>query len=199
MPIDPVPEARHTPPDTCDSLAVEEYRALRNTIRERGSLRHLTTCITFSVWATTMLWVASRFTGPLASVVPLAVLAAGFEIGFALHVGVERVGRFLQVRYERIPGSFVSWEETAMSLRVPSGGVDPLFLKLYLAAAILNLVAGFWPWLLTGITAEKLTAALPLAVAVVTHAVAIVRWQAAARFAASQRATELKAFEELAR
>jgi hypothetical protein len=199
MPINPVPEARHSPPDTRDSMAVEEYRALRNTIRERGSLRHLTTTITFSVWAATMLWVAGSFTGPAAFVVPLVMLAAGFEVGFALHVGVERVGRFLQVRYERTPGSFVSWEKTAMPLRVPSGGVDPLFLKLYLGGAIINLAAAIWPWLLTGIRPEKPAGALVFAIIGVTHIAAILRWQLAARFAASQRARELSAIEELVR
>ena len=37
---------------------------------------------------------------PLATLVPLLVLAAAFECVFALHVGIERVGRYLQVFYE---------------------------------------------------------------------------------------------------
>src|SRR5689334_22610803 len=103
-------------------LGHEEYRALRATIRERGTLRHLTTVITFFVWAATMLWAALSLGAPTFVLVPLLVLAAGFEIGFSLHVGVERIGRYLQVRYERESATLVCWETTAMALRVPSGG-----------------------------------------------------------------------------
>jgi hypothetical protein len=42
-----------------DPLAVEEFRALGATIRQRGSLRFLVTTITFSAWATVSITVGS--------------------------------------------------------------------------------------------------------------------------------------------
>jgi hypothetical protein len=180
-------------------LSADEYRELRATIRERGTLRHLVTLITFSVWAATMLWSASVFGVPTFLLIPLLVLAAGFEVGFALHVGVERIGRYIQVRYEGESATFVCWEKTAMALRVPGGGVDPLFLRLYLFAAILNLLLGVWTASGTLLPAEDARVLVELAIFGLLHVAAVVRWLGAARFARSQRAEELRSFEQILR
>jgi hypothetical protein len=37
---------------------------------------------------------------PVASLIPLVVLAGGFEAIASLHLGVERIGRYVQVRFE---------------------------------------------------------------------------------------------------
>ena len=199
MPIDSSEPDNNRPASALTSLALAEYRELRATIRERGSLRHVAVLITFSVWTATMLWSANTFAVPVFFILPLMVLVAGFEVAFALHVGVERIGRFLQVRYERDAGSGVSWERTAMSLRVAGGGVDPLFLKVFLAAVTLNLLVGIWISSLGTDATDAGFARVELAVLVVVHAVAVVRWIAAARYARSQRVRELAAFEELIR
>jgi len=198
MPIQPSESANNRPAGALSSLALAEYRELRATIRERGSLRHLTIVITFSVWTATMLWAASSFSVPIFFVLPLVVLVAGFEVAFALHVGVERIGRFIQVRYEGEVGTPVSWERSAMALRVPGGGVDPLFLKVFLVAAILNLLAGNWMSPLPA-SSDAAFGRAELATFVGAHAVAVVRWMSAARYARSQRVRELAAFEELLR
>jgi hypothetical protein len=198
MPIQPSESANNRPAGALSSLALAEYRELRATIRERGSLRHLTIVITFSVWTATMLWAASSFSVPIFFVLPLVVLVAGFEVAFALHVGVERIGRFIQVRYEGEVGTPVSWERSAMALRVPGGGVDPLFLKVFLVAAILNLLAGIWMSPLQA-SSDAAFGRAELATFVGAHAVAVVRWMSAARYARSQRVRELAAFEELLR
>jgi hypothetical protein len=96
MPIEPSESGNNRPVSELTGLALAEYRELRATIRERGSLRHLTILITFSVWTATMLWAASTFSVPIFFVLPLVVLVAGFEVAFALHVAVERIGRFIR-------------------------------------------------------------------------------------------------------
>ena len=199
MAIEPAESGINRPVSALSSLALAEYRELRATIRERGSLRHLTIVITFSVWTATMLWAASAFAVPIFFVLPLVVLVAGFEVAFALHVAVERIGRFIQVRYEGEVGSPVSWERTAMSLRVPGGGIDPLFLNVFLTAAILNLLAGIWMSPVESASSDASFARAELATFVGAHALAVVRWVSAARYARSQRVRELAAFEELLR
>jgi hypothetical protein len=123
-------------------LAVEEYRALRATIRERGTARLIVTTITFVSWAAIATGSCALNLAPVLGLIPLLVLAAGFEAGFAMHVGVERLGRFIQVRYESAAG-LPGWEHAAMKAGAnPAAhlGVDPLFFWPYIAAVVLNLM-----------------------------------------------------------
>ena len=85
---------------------VEEYRALRATIRERGTTRVWIALAGISAWAALTVATAAIAAFPVATLLPLLVLATAFEIVLALHVGVERIGRYLQVFYEDTPG----WE-----------------------------------------------------------------------------------------
>ena len=103
--------------DTPDSLHFEEYRALRSTIRERGSLRVIVIVITFSAWAGALLAASALFTIPLFSLVPLTVLAAGFETVFALHVAVERIGRYIHAHYEPLSATTAGWEHADDGVR----------------------------------------------------------------------------------
>jgi hypothetical protein len=129
-------------PNDVSPLALEEYRALRATIRERGSLRTIVIGLTVLSWAA--LTIVGQITGylPVLGLVTLLVLVAGFEIVYALHVGVERIGRYLQARYETGAG-LPGWEHAAMALGTPPAlrlGVDPLATGLLITAAILNLL-----------------------------------------------------------
>jgi hypothetical protein len=131
---------------------------------------------------------------PAGSLLSLAVLAGGFETVHALHVGVERIGRYLQVFYEE--GAFKDeplprWETTAMAVgpTLPGGGVDPLFSILFLCAAVLNLI----PMALPGVTLIEASVLVPLHLAFVVR---IVRARAAA---ARQRAVELEQYRQAAR
>jgi hypothetical protein len=199
MPIQAPESGTNRPVSELTSLALAEYRELRATIRERGSLRHLTVLITFSVWTATMLWSANSFAVPIFFLLPLIVLVAGFEVTLALHVGVERIGRFIQVRYEKDVDSAVSWERTAMALRVPGGGIDPLFLKVFLVTVILNLLLGIWTGAIAVAPPESTFERIELAIFIGVHAAAVIRWMSAARYARSQRVRDLAAFEELIR
>src|SRR5262245_51277 len=78
----------------------EQYRALRATIRERGTARVCVFLGGVAVWAAIAVTTGAISAPPIATLVPLLMLAATFEAVFALHVGVERVGRYLAVFYE---------------------------------------------------------------------------------------------------
>jgi hypothetical protein len=180
-------------PDQSD-FALEEYRALRATIRERGTLRLFVAAITFVGWATLVVLVAALVAMPILALAPLLVLAAGFEVVFATHVGVERVGRFLQARYERdgVPG----WERAAMGIgigRLPSAGIDPLFSVLFGLAALLNLV----PVALLSVEGGPIIGEMSVEFLVYSafHLVFVGRVASARRFARRQRAADLAAFE----
>jgi hypothetical protein len=180
------------------SLRVEEYRALRATVRERGTTRLIVTAITFVAWGTLVLVSYAVSAVPVLAVVPLLVLAAGFEVVFATHVGVERVGRYLQVHYEASPGELPRWEQAVMKLgrqRVPGGGVDPVFSVVFALATILNLA----PIALMTYSAAPLLVgdvSLEFAFYSFLHLSFIVRILIARRFAATQRARELEMFQK---
>jgi len=183
-------------PSALSPLSLEEYRALRATIRERGTARLFVTAITFVSWAALALAFDALAVVPALGLIPLTVLAAGFEIVFAAHVGVERVGRYLQARYEAETG-LPGWEHAAMRLgqhKRIGGGIDPLFSAMFLIAVFLNFVpvallsGGNGPDF-GGMSAELLVYAL-------LHLLLIARILGARQFAASQRQRELPLFKQ---
>src|SRR6476646_471700 len=102
----------------------EEYRALRATIRERGTARVWIFVAGLIGWAALVIATASLAALPIATLLPLLVLGAVFESMFSLHTGVERIGRYLQVFFEdRALGAEAvgtarsegGWEHTAMA------------------------------------------------------------------------------------
>jgi hypothetical protein len=169
---------------------LEEYGALRTTIRERGTTRIWLFCAGLSVWAALVLATAATMSLPVATLLPLLMLAAVFEGVLALHIGVERIGRYLQVFYEADdPSSAPRWEHAAMAFgkHAARGTPDPLFSGFFLLATVWNFV----PAVLAG--------ALPVEWLVVgsTHVVFAVRIVTARRHAAGQRAADLARFQEL--
>src|ERR687890_2580669 len=114
----------------------EEFAALRATIRERGTVGMILLPVTFGLWAGAAVATTAAIQLPIAALLPLLVLAAGFEAIYALHINVERIGRYLQVFHEPQGG----WEHVAMAFgqRFPGRGADPLFSALFLMATALN-------------------------------------------------------------
>ena len=164
----------------------EEYSALRATIRERGSLRFVIFLVGIVAWAAATIATAALAALPIASLLPLLVLASAFEAVFALHTGVERVGRYLQVFYEDEGAR--EWERTAMAYgRAHPGGPDALFSVYFLLAVLLNFV----PVLL----AEPVR--LEVSVVGAVHLVFAGRVFAARRAAGRQRAIDLERFQQL--
>ena len=79
---------------------LEEYKALRATIRERGTTRVWVFVTGLIAWGGLTVATASLATLPIATLLPLLILAGTFEAVFSIHTGVERVGRYLQVFVE---------------------------------------------------------------------------------------------------
>jgi len=165
-----------------------EYEALRATIRQRGTIRVAIAWATVGLWAVLAGLLVAWAAWPAAYLFSLLVLVAGFEAVFALHVGVERVGRYLQVFYERpgAPSAGRPGWESAIALygeRHPGGGPDPLFTPLFAVAVAANL----FPVAVTGSRFE-------LAAVTLAHAAALVRFFAARRRASEVRAVDLPRF-----
>jgi hypothetical protein len=168
---------------------LEEYRALRTTIRQRGSLRITLFLVALLGWAAATIATAALAGLPVATLLPLLVLAAGFEVVFGLHSAVERIGRYLQVFYEDDPSRpELAWERTAMAYgRAYPGGPDPLFVVYFLVAIVLNFV----PVLL----AEPVQ--VELAVVGAVHVAMMARILIARHTASGQRAKDLERFQRL--
>ena len=75
-----------------DEIQIHEFDALRATIRDRGRARPIVLLGGISAWALTLIVVLVWLPNPLASMVPLLVLASTFEAVRTLHMGVERIG-----------------------------------------------------------------------------------------------------------
>ena len=169
-----------------------EYEALRASIRERGTARMVLFPIIFIGWAATAIATGAVITVALSTLVPLLVLAAGFEAIFALHTNVERIGRYLQVFHEPTNGDpgHVAWEHVAMEFgrRFPGSGPDPLYGRLFVLAISVN----YLPAALGGTEIE-------LAVLAVFHLLAIGRIRYCRSVATKQRALDLERFAAIAK
>ena len=166
---------------------LSEYRALRATIRERGSLRITLFVVTMVAWSAATIATAALAGLPVATLLPLFLLGAGLESLLALHTGVERVGRYLQVFYEE-EGSR-GWERLSMAYgrTFPSGGINPIFSPYFAMATLLNFV----PVLL----AEPVR--IELAVVGAVHVLFLVRIAIAHLSTGRQRGVDLARFERL--
>ena len=167
---------------------VEEYRALRATIRDRGTVRVWLFLTAMAAWAAATIATAALAALPVATLLPLLILASGFETVFNVHTGIERIGRYLQVFHA--PGEAErDWERTVMAYGVayPGAGSDPLFSSYFFLATVLNFV----PVLL----AEPVR--LEVSVVGAVHLIFVGRVIAARRASGRQRALDLERFERL--
>ena len=175
----------------------DEYAALRATIRERGTARVCVFAGGIAAWAAATIATAALASAPVATLLPLLVLAAVFEAVFALHVGVERIGRYLQVLHEAdlpvlpAPPALRGWEHVAMAFGRPAGAaaIDPLFSAVFLIAATCNLA----PALILD------PARVELVFVGGAHALFALRLFAARHAAGKQRAIDLARFQQLKR
>ncbi len=167
---------------------IEEYRALRDTIRERSTTRVWIALVGLTAWAALTVTSGALAELPIATLLPLLVLALTFEIVFALHTGVERVGRYLQVFFED-EAADRGWEHQAMAFgrQFPGSGPDPLFSTCFWAAVVLNLIPA----------AIARPAAIEWAVVGAGHAIVAARILVARRRAGGQRALDQDRFKRL--
>src|SRR5438067_4348357 len=161
-----------------------EFEALRATIRERGTVRLILLPRSQALWAAAAIATTAVVALQIAALVPLLVLAAGFEAIYALHLNVERIGRYLQVFHEPQGG----WEHVAMAFgqRFPGRGPDALFSTLFLIATALN----YLPVALGGTTPELIVGGL-------LHLVLAVHIGTARSRASQQRKLDLERFEAI--
>jgi len=170
----------------------DEYRALRATIRERGTARVCIFAAGIAAWAAATIATAALASSPVASLLPLLLLACMFEAIFALHVGVERIGRYLQVFYETDPPAspaLPKWEHAAMAFGRPRGAAvtDALFIVPFLLAALFNIAPAL---LLNPIPTELIFVGG-------AHALFVLRLVVARITAGRQRAIDLERFQRL--
>lgn len=190
------------------SLGIEEFRQLRATVRERGSLRVVLFVMTLAVWAIVTGVVAAFISLPLASLLPLILLMSGFEAVHQLHIGIERIGRYLYVRYESGGGTRAAngpggaaphargsvsqpmWESAIGAFgaghRPSTRPADALFALPFTAAIIVNFLAA-----LLGATLAEVAGIGAI------HALAALRVWTARRAAAHQRAEDQTRFEDV--
>ena len=166
-----------------DRLA-QEYAALRETIRARGTARMVLLPAVIAAWAATAIATAAVITVAISTLVPLLVLVAGFEAVYALHLNVERLGRYLHVFHEDGAG----WEQVAAEYarRYPASAPDALFSRVFVMAASVN----FIPAALGGGTAE-------IVILAVLHLLFINRIRTARVASAHWRTTDLERFTAL--
>jgi hypothetical protein len=165
-----------------------EYSELRATIRERGTARVWVFTVGLIAWGCLSVAVVALGLPPVFAVVPLLVLAATFEAVYALHIGVERIGRYLHVFHE---AEGRGWEHAAIQLApFPAiARLDPLFTAIFLAAAFVTL---FTVDLMNATPQENVVVG-------VAHGVFFVRVLRAKAFAARQRSVDQERFQQLLR
>jgi hypothetical protein len=170
------------------TLPESEFVVLRRTIASRGTTRIVLLPVTLLGWAALACQLLFVSDVPLASLFSLAVLVAGFEAIHALHVGVERIGRYVQVYYEAGEDG-PRWETTAMKIgpALPGGGIDPLFTIVFVCATVINLIPSLLPS----------PSRLQLFVIGLLHAAFLVRLIRARGAAARQRAVELESYRAI--
>ena len=169
-------------------LQTAEFSALRKTIAIRGTTRMVLVPVTCLGWAALSLEQFLAGGPPFATLMTLAVLMGGFEAVHALHVGGERIGRYLQVYYEA-EATGPKWETAVMTVGppLPGGGIDPLFSVVFVAIAVVNLVPAL----------VHRPAIVELAAIGVLHAAFVYRVIRARGAAARQRAVELESFKAM--
>jgi hypothetical protein len=175
--------------------AQDEYNALRATIRERGTARVCIFVAGIVAWAAAIIATTALASSPVATLLPLLVLGAVFEAVFALQVGVERIGRYIQVFHEAEGGTGSGgngqWEHIAMAFGKPpdAATTDALFSVPFLVAGLFNVAPAM---LLHPVMDELIFVGA-------AHALFVLRIVVARQAAGKQRAIDLRRFQELKR
>ena len=130
----------------------DEYCALREAITARTHWRVALALGGMAAWAAILVATLAVLPFPVASVLPLTVLLATFEVIRPLHFGAERIGRYLQVFHEEAVGEDAplappAWERIAMRFgpSVPGVAGHPLFAPLFALATAVNFLAVLLP------------------------------------------------------
>lgn len=164
-----------------------EFAELRRTIAVRGTVRAVLGPAAVGLWAAVAM--SARYGDPRVQILlPLLVLAAGFEGVRAIHIGVERIGRYLQVFHEGGGRLLPGWETAAMepAPRVRGLALAPLFSPVFALATTANALLSWDP----------LAPAL-VAVWGVLHLAFLIRIALATHACRTQRAADLAHYKAL--
>jgi hypothetical protein len=170
----------------------DEYRELRATIRERGTTRICLFVAGIAAWTAATIATTALASTPLETLLPLLLLASVFEAIFGLHIGVERIGRYIQMFHETDAADGEAqrrWEHAAMNFGRPAGAatIDALFTVPFLLAALVN----FAPVMLQNpVQAELIFVGG-------AHALFVLRVIVARQASAKQRGIDLARFKQL--
>jgi hypothetical protein len=136
-----------------------EFEALQANIRERAATKVVLFYVGIAVWAALTVATTAVIVLPVAALLPLLVLAAGFEATASLHIGGERLGRSLRAVREREAVEAAGGEpadtpaaQAAVANRPRSA--DPIFSVIYVLAGLAN----FLPVVLTAQMREEIVA-----------------------------------------
>ena len=177
-----------------DAIQLEEFRALRATIRDRAIARVILLAISWVGWAAiaTAIMLVLPATPLLA--LPLVVVLAAFEVNLGTVRATERICDYLRVVFEErraVPG----WETATADLagRRPATAGDALFFWIFVAVLCANYLCVV---VAVGETADPSARvredSLDLAVATVLHGAVLLRFVLARRGLVSGRAGELE-------
>ena len=119
---------------TPDPILLEEFRALRATIRERTTARVQLVVLVWVAWAALALAIMLVVPAPLLLLVPLALLLAGFEANLRVVRGTDVMAAYLRVTFEEDRG-VPAWETASARLdrRGRATRDDPLFIWIFVA------------------------------------------------------------------
>ena len=177
-----------------DAIQLEEFRALRATIRDRAIARVILLAISWVGWAAiaTAIMLVLPATPLLA--LPLVLVLAAFEVNLVAVRATDRICDYLRVVFEErraVPG----WETASADLarRHPAATADPLFFWIFVAVLCANYLCVV---VAVGETADPSARvredSLDLAVATVLHGAVLLRFVLARRGLVSGRAGELE-------
>jgi hypothetical protein len=176
-----------------DAIQLEEFRALRATIRDRAIARVILLAISWVGWAAiaTAIMLVLPATPLLA--LPLVVVLAAFEVNLGTVRAAEGIADYLRVVFEErraVPG----WETASAALaRGRPAAADPLFFWIFVAVLCANYLCVV---VAVGETADPSARvredSLDLAVATVLHAAVLLRFVLARRGLVNGRAGGLE-------
>ena len=185
---------------TIDAIQLEEFRALRASVRERAIARVLLLAMTWLGWAALATAIMLVVPAPLLLTVPLVVLLAAFEVNLATVRTAERVSQYLRVVFEE--GRAVSGWETAcadLARRYPGGVGDPLFLWVFVAVLCANYVCVVIAIPETADPARAWEDSLDLALVTALHLALVLRFVLARRALRAGRPQELERLRAVTR
>ena len=129
---------------------IEEYRALRDTIRERGTARHWIVIVGLATWCALAVALSVLVTTPVTTLLPLLLLASTFEVVFGVLCRRGTRSQFF---------TDVSWGfEGDVASRFAAVGLDA---RRVFSTPVAGVLDGSGDYVITAHTAAEIAALVP--------------------------------------